>query len=277
MADYSDSIDRHYAPEDISARIVEKLRSAGKDLDALTRDDVAPFDEFHGGGRESTRELGKFAGLERGMEVLDVGSGVGGPARTLTAEFGCRVTGIDLTEEFCRAAEMLTGLVGMAGQVQFRQGDAVDMPFDEASFDVVWSQNTLMNIEDKAQLVREVHRVLRPGGLFAFETIVAGDVSEIHFPVFWADSPSLNFLVRPEQLRQLLSASDLAEHAWEDTTLRSIEMARKRLAAIRKDGPPPLGLGVIVPMNVPKKLENSLRNIEEGRTTTVQAVYVRAI
>ena len=148
MADYSDSIDRHYAPEDISARIVEKLRSAGKDLDALTRDDVAPFDEFHGGGRESTRELGKFAGLERGMEVLDVGSGVGGPARTLTAEFGCRVTGIDLTEEFCRAAEMLTELVGMAGQVQFRQGDAVHMPFDEASFDVVWSQNSLMNIED---------------------------------------------------------------------------------------------------------------------------------
>ena len=106
--------------------------------------------------------------------MLDIGSGIGGPARTLAAEFGCRVTGLDVTEAFCRAATMLTGWLRLQDRVTFRHGNALDMPFGDAAFDVAWSQNSMMNIEDKATLFREVHRVLRPGGLFVFDVVLAG-------------------------------------------------------------------------------------------------------
>lgn len=275
MSQYSESLNQHYAPTDIAARILERLRQAGKDLDKLTRDDLAPFDEFHGGGRESTRELARLAALAPGMQVLDIGSGIGGPARTLAAEFGCRVTGIDITAEYCRAAEMLTDKVGLSTQVQFQCGNALDMPFGDAVFDVVWSQNTMMNMEDKARLFTEVHRVLRPGGVFAFEVVLAGQVADPHYPAFWASSPSLSFLVSSEEMRAMLASSGLRERMWEDTTQRTIVNQRKRKLALAAGATPVLGLGVIVPTELEAKMANGLRNNEEGRTRTVEAVYTK--
>lgn len=273
MSKYSEAVNEHYGSTDISARIIERLKEAGKDIGNLSRDDLAPFDEFHTGGRESTRELARFAKLRPGVKLLDVGSGIGGPARTLAADFGCEVTGIDLTEEFCRAAEMLTDKLGLGSKVQFRCANALDMPFADASFDVVWSQNTLMNIDDKMRLFQQIRRVLRPGGVFAFETVLAGAIPDIHFPVFWADSPALSFLAKPSELKAQLSSAGLRETAWEDTTARSITNQRKRKEAARRDGPPVLGLGVIVPKDVLVKMDNVLRNSEESRTMTAQAVY----
>ena len=275
MSDYIKSVNAHYGSVDIASRILEQLTEAGKDIDALTRDDLTAFDEFHGGGRASTRALAQFAGLSRNASVLDVGSGIGGPARTLAAEFGCRVTGIDLTEEFCRAAEMLTARLGMSDVVSFHHGNAVDMPFADESFDVVWSQNTLMNIEHKDALFSQVRRVLKPGGFFAFETLLAGRAGALHFPVFWASSPKLNHLVTIEDMQTLLSRAGLVKVAWEDMTKQIIHAGRKRLAAFEREGPPPLGLGVIVPQDVTVKMRNSLKNTEEGRTVAVQAIYAR--
>ena len=273
MSNYSEAVNEHYGPTDISARIIERLKDAGKDIGNLSRDDLSPFDEFHTGGRESTRELARFAALRPGLKLLDVGSGIGGPARTLAAEFACEVTGVDLTEEYCRAAEMLTDKLGLGSKVQFRCANALDMPFADGSFDVVWSQNTLMNIEDKSRLFQQVRRILRPGGIFAFETVLAGTTPDIHLPVFWADSPALSFLPKPSELKGQLSSAGLRETAWEDTTARSIANQRKRKGAIQRDGPPVLGLGVIVPKDVLAKMDNVLRNSEESRTMTAQAVY----
>jgi MPBQ/MSBQ methyltransferase len=275
MQGFDERINLHYGGTDLCARILDRLREAGKDPDRLTRDDLAPFDEFHSGGRESTRELARFAGLEGGMRVLDVGSGVGGPARTLAAEFGCRVTGIDLTREFCRAAEMLTGKVGLAAQVDFRCGNALELPFADASFDVVWSQNTLMNIEDKARLFRGIGRVLRPGGLFAFEAVLAGPVAGLRVPVFWADCADLSFLSTPAQTKALLAGAGFSERRWEDTTPRTVAAQRKRSAAIAREGQSVLSLGVIVPTDTALKIGNGLANNEEGRTLTVQALFAR--
>lgn len=275
MSQYAESLNQHYAPTDIPARILEKLTNAGKDLDKLTRDDLAPFDEFHGGGRESTRELARLAALSPGMQVLDIGSGAGGPARTLAAEFGCQVTGIDITVEYCRAAEMLTDKVGLSEQVRFQCGNALDMPFGDAAFDVVWSQNTMMNMEDKARLFTEVHRVLRPGGVFAFEVVLAGPVAGPHYPAFWASSPSLSFLVSSEEMRPLLASAGLRENIWEDTTQRTIVNQKKRRQALAAGTTPVLGLGVIVPTELEAKMANGLRNNEEGRTCAVEAVYTK--
>lgn len=275
MSDYVKSLNAHYGPINVASRILEHLAAAGKNIDALRRDDLTAFDEFHGGGRASTRALAQFAGLRRNASVLDVGSGIGGPARTLAAEYGCRVTGIDLTEEFCRAAEMLTARLGMCDAVSFHHGNAVDMPFPDESFDVVWSQNTLMNIEHKGELFSQIERVLKPGGFFAFEAVLAGRTGELHFPVFWAVSPELNYLVTVEQMQALLSEAGLVKVAWEDTTKQIIQAGRKRLAMLEREGPPPLGLDVIVPRDATLKMRNSLKNTEEGRTVAVQAVYAR--
>jgi ubiquinone/menaquinone biosynthesis C-methylase UbiE len=273
MRTHSDALNQHYAPTDICARILGSLRQAGKDLTRLSRDDLAAFDEFHGGGRESTRELARLAGLRKGMRVLDIGSGVGGPARTLATEFGCRVTGIDLTAEYCRAAQMLTEMVGIGEGIEFCCGNAATLPFADQSFDVVWSQNSLMNIEAKAQLFAEINRVLRPGGLFAFEAVLAGPKPGLHYPVFWASSPALSFLVTPPELRALLDHAALRERTWEYTTDRTIAGQKRRKQAAGSTDPSALGIAVIVPAEVAAKIDNGLRNNEEHRTVSVQAVY----
>jgi sarcosine/dimethylglycine N-methyltransferase len=267
-------VSRHYAGTNLTARILDRLRQAGKNLEALTRDDLASFDEFHTGGRESTRELARLAGLEPGMHVLDVGSGVGGPARTLAAEFGVRVTGLDLTEQFCRAAEILTARVGLADRVAFRHGDALAMPFESGRFDVVWSQNTIMNIADKARLFTQIHRVLRPGGVFALEAVMAGPAGEAHLPTFWASAAGMNFLAPPAEARALLADAGFREVLWEDVTAAVLERARARRAPGPGGPAPVLGRDVLVAEQVTEKLANSVRNSEEGRTRSIRAVLL---
>jgi SAM-dependent methyltransferase len=168
MATPSDTaISDYWAREGLGRAILDALAAAGKDLDALTIDDLAPADQFHGGGKDATLRLARLAGLTPGLRLLDVGGGLGGPARTLAVEFGCRVTTIDLTESYVRAAELLTARLGLGAQVTHQVGDALALPFDAGAFDVVWTQNSGMNIADKARLYAGFHRVLRPGGLLA--------------------------------------------------------------------------------------------------------------
>ena len=282
MSDYAHAINQHYGQAELSAKILTALQEAGKDIAALTRDDLAAFDEHHGGGREATRELARLVGLREGMHVLDVGRGIGGPARTLAAEFGCRVIGLDLTEAFCRAAEMLTARVGLHDRVTFRQGNALAMPFAEATFDVVWTQDVLMNIAEKPRLFAEIYRVLRPGGHLAFQANLAGQVPGVSYPTFWADDARLSFLLPPEECRRLLVASGFQERAWSDTTAQAVARAHTRLAsgseeAPSGDGPPALGLGVLVATDLDSILANMLRNFAEGRLAKVMAVFERPV
>ena len=268
------ALNRHYAPDDVWSRILAALRAAGYDPAALTRDIAAQFDEFHGGGRESTRALARFAGLTPGLQVLDVGCGIGGPARTLAAEFGADVTGVDLTLGFVDAARRLSAQLGQADRTRFVHGSALALPLAAASVDVVWSQNMLMNIPDKARLAAEVARVLRPGGFFAFETVVAGSGKPI-YPAFWSATPELSFLVTGDALRTTLRTAGLVERAWFDNTAQVVAVGRKRMAVLARDGAPRLDIGVIVPADLAAKMRNGLRNNEEGRTLAIQGVYVR--
>lgn len=273
MSDYAQAINQHYGQVELSAQILTALRAAGKDLAALTRDDLAPFDEHHRGGREATRELARLAGLRAGMDVLDVGSGLGGPARTLAAEFGCRVIGLDLTEACCRAAEMLTARVGLHDRVTFRQGDALDLPFAECTFDVVWTQDVFMNIEHKPRLFAEMHRVLRPSGCLAFQASLSGPVPGVYYPTFWADDARLSFLVSPEECRRLLVASGFQERAWYDTTAPAPGSA----APPGDTGAPTLGLALLFATDFDVRMANMRRNYTEGRLRKFVAVFERPV
>ncbi|MBV8536418.1 MAG: class I SAM-dependent methyltransferase, partial [Alphaproteobacteria bacterium] len=164
MSETAQAVAAHYGRKDLGAALLEALAASGKDISRLTPDDLAPVDEFHTGQRGATMRLAELAKVTGGERVLDVGSGIGGPSRYLAQKFGCQVTGIDLTPEFVAVATMLaerTGLAGTAaGQVTYRQGNALDLPVAEASFDLVWSQNAAMNIADRDRLYREMRRVL---------------------------------------------------------------------------------------------------------------------
>ena len=216
-----------------------------------------------------------IAQLEEGMHVLDVGCGVGGASRTLAGEFGCLVTGLDLTETYIRAAEMLTNLVGLGDRVTFHQGSALEISFEDESFDAAWLQHVSMNIEDKKRLFGGIQRIIRSGGRLAIHEIMEGPASNARYPVFWASNESISFLEPPDEIRELLTETGFSELEWNDVTERALELTRKRHDEAAKVGPNPLGLNVIVPKDVPQKVANSLKNLEEGRIIVVQAVFDR--
>jgi ubiquinone/menaquinone biosynthesis C-methylase UbiE len=268
----------HYTPADVEAAfrsVLDGLRAAGKDPEALTPDDLAPVDQFHSRGKAATLELARLAGLRGGERVLDVGGGVGGPARTLAAEFGCTVTVLDLTEAYCRIGERLTELTGLGDRVSFRHGSAYEMPFDDAAFDVAWTQHSSMNMEDKERLYAEIRRVLRPGGTLVLHEVMAGPVQPIDFPAPWASDPSISFLRPPEEIRSLLRGLGFAERTWLDTTQQSLEWIRERVAAAAGPTPPPLGPHLLIGQTLGVAFRNMLRNLEEQRLVVVEAVFER--
>lgn len=275
-SDYGASVGAHYGTGGLACAILNGLRAAGKDPEAPTPEDLAPVDQFHTGGKPATVELARRAGLAAGMNVLDVGGGIGGPARTLAAEFGCAVTVLDLTDEFCRVGEMLTARTGLSDRVSFRHGSALEMPFPDSSFDAVITQHSSMNIEDKERLYAEIRRVLRPGGPLALHEIMAGTVQPIHFPVPWARRPALSFLRPPDEVRALLAASGFKERTWIDVTAPALEFFRQRAgAAAQQAALPPLGLHLQLGPDFALMFANQVRNIQERRVAIVQAVLER--
>jgi len=268
----NEAIQTHYGRQDVGSVILAALEKAGKDLDHLTPEDLAPVDEFHIRGGVATLELARAAGLDAHKRVLDVGSGLGGTSRCLAREFGCRVTGIDLTEEYCRAAAMLSAKVGLADLVDYRQGDATNLPFDDASFDVVWTEHVAMNIPDKRQLYKEMHRVLRPGGTLAIYDILAGPSSAVLFPVPWARTPETSFLVQPNELRKLLEDAGFTISDWSDTTEAARAWFVSLAEKIRVEGFPPIGFHLLLGDEFKAMAQNQGRNLQEGRIVLGQVV-----
>ena len=270
---------RHYQHGGLLDRILAGLRALGKNLDALTHEDLAPVDEFHTNGRAATRALAEFARIPHGSRVLDVGSGLGGPARYLAASYGCDVTGIDLTPEFCAVANELSRLVRLADRTRFQVGDALELPYHDSEFDVVWTMQMQMNIQDKRRLYAGIARVLKPGGLFACQDICAGSGEPIDFPVPWASRPEQSHLVDADALRGLIRDAGLRESAWRDVTQDLIAARKAQQARAQSSGAggqaalPPLGIHLVQGEQASVKQANSARNAETGRTVFIQGAF----
>ena len=172
MTDVLDGVRDHYRATGLTERLKTALAASDRKISGSRRSNSAALDQFHTRGLAATAELAKLAGITADMSVLDVGSGVGGPARFLAATYGCRVTGVDLSEPFVDAARYLTERTGQSGQVSFQTASALELPFDDGRFDVVLLQHVAMNISDRARLYREIRRVLKPGGRFATFDVV---------------------------------------------------------------------------------------------------------
>jgi ubiquinone/menaquinone biosynthesis C-methylase UbiE len=279
-------VERHYTRPNLENTILTALRNAGKNIHQLTVDDLAPIDEFHTRGREATANLASLLNnnLQPNFHVLDVGAGIGGPSRYLASKFGCHVTGLDLVSEYCRVADSLAKRVKLDNLLTYRQGDATHMPFDDATFDVVWTQHASMNIAYKKRFYSEMHRVLKPGGKLAIYDVfkgsnssnIDGSTSSIHFPVPWAPDPSISHLILGEEARKLLKeVIRFKEVAWEDKTESVIDWIKQMIKRAQTNGPPQIGLHVLVGPQWSDLVKNLLKNLEEGHIAVAQGIFER--
>ena len=261
------AIEAYWSRAGIGQAILDALAALGKNLDALTVDDLAPLDQFHGGGKPATVRLAHLATLRPDTRVLDVGGGFGGPARTLAVEFGCHVTSIDLTRTYVQAAQMLTARLKLGDRVTHEVGNALALPFDDGSFNVVWTQNSGMSIEDKTTLYDGFHRVLRLGGLLVMQEPMAGPVGPPIYPMMWARDPGSSFLRGPAEMLGLIEDAGFTVRAWDDVTAETAGSA----------GPVPAHS--IQRLVMGDALDESVRagnkNREEHRIVMVQAVFDR--
>jgi SAM-dependent methyltransferase len=253
----------------VGKTIRNALLKTGKDPDSLTQEDfdlLCPLDEFHSLGSEATVELARLLELEKDARVLDVGCGIGGPSRRLAIQFGCRVTGLDLIKEYYEVAVNIAERMRLSHQrVDYHHGDALDMPFGDRSFDIVWIQVASTNIADRAKLYSEMYRVLKLGGRVGIFDIFAGPGGPIHFPVPWAYDESTSALLSPENTERELERAGLRVVNQREATCRALDWFRDQaIRMLRPGGPPPLGFHVLLPDWAIMAI-NQVRNLIEQR------------
>jgi sarcosine/dimethylglycine N-methyltransferase len=272
MTDEFDDVRDHYRATGLTERLKSALAALGPEDQRLTPVQLSALDQFHTRGLAATAELAKLAGMAAGMSVLDVGAGVGGPARFLAATCGCRVKGVDLSESFVDAARYLTERTGQSGQVSFETASALALPFDDGGFDIVLLQHVAMNIADRARLYSEIRRVLKSGGRFATFDVVSSS-GEPHYPVPWARTPATSFLLTADATREAIEPAGFRTLEWRDDT----EAAKAWFGELRASGPPPSpNLGVVMGPDFAALAANLGRSLMEGRLGILTALFEAA-
>ena len=269
MSDGLDGVRDHYRATGLTDRLKAALTALWPEDQRLMPEQLGALDQFHTRGLAATADLAAATGITADMSVLDVGCGIGGPARFLAAARGCKVTGVDLSEPFVDAARYLTERTGQSGCVSFQTASALALPFAAGTFDIVLLQHVAMNIRDRAQLYREVRRVLGSGGRFATFDVVSLR-GEPLYPLPWARTPATSFLLTADATREAIAAAGLRTLSWQDDT----EAAKAWFAQLRSSGPPPPpNLGVVMGPDFAQLAANLGRSLAESRLGILTAIF----
>ncbi|RUM96966.1 class I SAM-dependent methyltransferase [Pseudaminobacter arsenicus] len=261
---------RHYSHGALERAILDALQTSGKDIGHLDPADLAGVDEFHLGWLAATTDLAHDLALSPGMKVLDVGCGIGGPARYFAEHHGCTVTGIDLTDEFVSVATSLTDRCGLADLVSFRQGSALSLPFEDESFDRATLIHVGMNISDKAATFAQVHRVLRKKGVFAVYDIMNVTGEDLPYPMPWADSLATSFVDAPQTYRDLLKQAGFVLRSEKNRREMSLTLGRKMREDVEKHGQPLLGPHTVMGAAAPIRLGHVMLALAAGTIAPIQ-------
>ena len=268
--DDTKTIASHWAPDDIYAKVVAALEKAGKPLDRLTLEDVAPVDHVHARGFVATIELADRLPIARGQHILDIGCGLGGPARYMAQRFDCRVSGIDITRPFVEAANKLTALLHMEDSVHIEHGDGLALPYPDRHFDGAYTQHVTMNVAQRPAFFAEAWRVLKPGGFFALTEHGLGTTGDPLYPLPWSSDGSRSYLVTPAQTREWLEGAGFQDVTITDTGPKYLAAYNAVVEKADKGQLPVLGIHVLMGETAMPKIRNAARNIEEGRTHPIE-------
>lgn len=275
MSNLQDSVTRHYGSYRVLDRIRGGLAAQGIEGDRISPDALKAVDEFHIGGAEATIKLLEGLEVSKGTRVLDIGSGIGGPARTIAARYGCRVVGVDLTPDFVEAARVLSEMCGLSDLLDFKIGSATDLPLPDSGFDLALLLHVGMNIPDKAGLFREAHRVLRPGGKFAVYDVMRVGAGTLAFPVPWAETPDLSALETPDAYRSAARDAGFGLIREENRRAIALDFFARIKAQTDSAAPPPLGLHLLMGPTVKAKMENMISAIAADTIAPVQMIFER--
>jgi len=266
----------HYGRGSLLERLEAALTEDGADPARPSLDALAPYDQFHTRGLEATKDIADLLEVAPGDHLLDIGSGLGGPARYMHRRFGCSVTGIDLTAEFCDVARHLTGRLGFGDKVRFEHGDALAMPFAAARFDGAYSMNVSMNIADKEAFYLEVRRVLKPGGWLMLSEIAKGPGPEVEYPVPWAASAEASFLSTPEETRQGLEAAGFEILRFRTTEKEAMDFGARSREIVARGGKPPHRAVILIHAGDARAaMANTSRGTAEGRIVPIEVLARR--
>ncbi len=273
----ADALSRHYDHGDLLASITRGVEALGKTAETVTLKDLAAVDEFHIGGRQASIAFLDQMKLVEGQQVLDIGCGLGGPARVVADHYRCNVTGVDLTAEYIATGQVLSDWTGLTGRVSLLHGSALEMPMADASFDQAYMIHVGMNIEDKAGLCAEVHRLLRPGGRFGIYDVMKTGPGDLVLPVPWSSLAETSFVRSAEAYKTDLEAVGFTITAQRDRRDFALEFfAKQKEKAAIAGGPPPLGLQLVMGENTGEKLGNLVANIAANRVAPIEIIAQKA-
>lgn len=266
------NINNQYYQADLFNDILNRLEQQGVDMNSVSRVDISGVDEFHVRGAEVSKEIVQEIYMND-AKVLDIGCGLGGSCRMLADDFSCDVTGIDLCDEYISTAKNLSELVGLSAKTKFIQADALNLPFEDNSFDIVWTQHVQMNVENKAKFYSEIKRVLKDEGALVYYDIFKKNKVDINYPVPWANNESISFLETKSVVDALLIDLGFVELQSTDQTFKAKQFLINFFKKFERENKSKLGLNVLMGNSTKNKLGNTLKGLEENKIELQSGIY----
>lgn len=267
------TVSRHYTHGGLLGAILSGLEKLEKGPENVQVTDLAPVDEFHIGGRVATESFLDQIGLRAEDHVLDIGCGLGGASRFAAHRYGCRVTGVDLTQEYVETGTTLCSWVGLAGRVNLEQGNATATPYADGTFDKAFMLHVGMNIADKPILASELHRVIKPGGTLGIYDVMRVGDGELTYPVPWATDDRGSVVGTPAEYEKALKSAGFAITDKRNRRDFALEFfARLQAVNAHAAGPPALGLHILMGETAPEKVRNMIENISDNRVAPVELI-----